>query len=594
MVIIASVINSLTRIGLLTCLIFCLVFGGLQADVFATAPAQNLEVLILHSYNIDFLWTQDQHRAFTETLESLGLNSTYSVELFDTKKYPGLIQNKMFVDAIIAKYGNQRYDLIYVTDNDAFNFMLKYAGDYFPDTPIVASGINGATDLTGLPPNFYLVLEQPDFQQTINQMLEVQPDIKRIHIVNDKSTTGKIFKAQIEAELIPLYPELTWHWVEALGVDAMKNYVRDLTPQDGLMLNIYFTDSASDTFTDREIVRLLSKESPVPVWCNWDFHLDAGAIGGHLVRGTKQGERAAQVAFDLIGGKTVNMQKVDTRYLNENMLDYQVLVDHGLQEKKVTFNPMYINKPRSYFQENRVILLIFSGIVSVLLLIIVILIRVVHDERQLKQKNEELLLIKQEVILNQKEIVFKMSELIENRSHDTGNHVRRVALISRLLAEYYGLSDHDIQELESAAPMHDVGKIGIPESVLNKPARLSTDERQVMETHTDLGYQIFRNSELTIFKAAGIISLQHHEHWDGKGYPLGIAEETIHIYGRIVAIADVFDALLAKRAYKEPWTIEETCRFLEQQSGKMFEPKLVSLVLENLDVLVEVRERYKD
>ena len=199
-----------------------------------------------------------------------------------------------------------------------------------------------------------------------------------------------------------------------------------------------------------------------------------------------------------------------------------------------------------------------------------------------------------EIEETQKEVVFTMGSIGESRSKETGNHVKRVAEYSKVLALAYGLSKEEAELLKQASPMHDIGKIAIPDSILNKPGRFDENERHIMDTHAELGYHMIKNSERPLLKAAAIVAYEHHEKWDGSGYPNKLKGEEIHIYGRITAIADVFDALGSDRVYKKAWSDERIFGLLEDESGKHFDPNLIKLFFENLDKVKEVREQFKD
>ncbi|MDX2474738.1 MAG: HD domain-containing protein [Candidatus Krumholzibacteria bacterium] len=187
-----------------------------------------------------------------------------------------------------------------------------------------------------------------------------------------------------------------------------------------------------------------------------------------------------------------------------------------------------------------------------------------------------------EIIATQKDIICIMGEAVESRSLETGQHINRVADGSALLGKLAGLSTDECELLRMAAPMHDVGKIGIPDAVLNKPGKLTVDEYKLMQTHAQLGYNILSQSERPILKAAAIVALEHHEKWDGSGYPRGLAGEDIHIFGRVVAIVDVFDALASNRCYREAMPMAKALQIITDGYGKHFDPRLLDLFLENL------------
>ena len=198
------------------------------------------------------------------------------------------------------------------------------------------------------------------------------------------------------------------------------------------------------------------------------------------------------------------------------------------------------------------------------------------------------LYLNKEIIDTQKELIEILGETVEKRSQEASHHVKRVASISYELALRCGLSQMECQNIRSASPMHDVGKIGIPDSILMKPGALSEEEFEIMKTHAKIGHDILAHSKKEVLKVASIIAYEHHEKWDGSGYPNGKIGDDIHIYGRITAVADVFDALLHKRCYKEPWSIDKVIELFKDQRGKHFEPKLVDILLDNIDVFKKI------
>jgi len=205
--------------------------------------------------------------------------------------------------------------------------------------------------------------------------------------------------------------------------------------------------------------------------------------------------------------------------------------------------------------------------------------------------NEEL---RHEVSESQREIVYLLGEVIEHKSKETGNHIRRVAEITRVLALELGYSVKEAEKIKSASPLHDLGKIGIPDSILHKPRKLDSDEWEVMKTHVELGHDLIRHSNQDVLKYAAIISYQHHERWDGTGYPNGLKGEEIDLVGRIAALADVFDALAHDRCYKKAWPMHEVITFIEQQAGLHFDPKVVAAFKKNQQKIIEINEQYAD
>lgn len=203
-------------------------------------------------------------------------------------------------------------------------------------------------------------------------------------------------------------------------------------------------------------------------------------------------------------------------------------------------------------------------------------------------------LLNKELEETQQEIIYLLGEAIESRSRETGSHVRRVAEYSRILAEAHGLSKEEVDTLAMAAPLHDFGKISTPDAILHKPARLDSEEWAVMQNHASFGEEMLKRSGRRVMQAAAVIAGQHHERWDGGGYPRRLSGDDIHLFGRIVSLADVYDALRSKRCYKDAWTLDDVHDYIRAQAGSQFDPGLVELLFENLERFAEVAERYPD
>lgn len=194
----------------------------------------------------------------------------------------------------------------------------------------------------------------------------------------------------------------------------------------------------------------------------------------------------------------------------------------------------------------------------------------------------------------QKEVVFRMGAIAEARSKETGAHVKRVAEYSKLLAIHLGINEYEAEVLKQASPMHDIGKVAIPDIILNKPGKLTVEEFEIMKTHARIGYDMLKNSDRDILKVAAVVAHEHHEKYDGSGYPKALKGEDIHIYGRITAFADVFDALGSDRCYKKSWEDERIFKMFKEESGKHFDPKIVDIFFDNLDDFYAIRDTFRD
>jgi response regulator RpfG family c-di-GMP phosphodiesterase len=200
--------------------------------------------------------------------------------------------------------------------------------------------------------------------------------------------------------------------------------------------------------------------------------------------------------------------------------------------------------------------------------------------------------LNREIIATQKEVISTMGAIGETRSKETGDHVKRVAEYSKLLALKHGLSLEEAEQIKMASPMHDIGKVGIADNILNKPGKLTDEEFEIMKTHAELGHEMLKGSQQQLLKTAAIISMEHHEKWDGSGYPKGLKGEEIHLYGRITAIADVFDALGHDRVYKKAWPLEKILDLFKEGRGKHFDPTLIDIFMNNLNDFLAIKESF--
>ncbi|WP_373953984.1 HD domain-containing phosphohydrolase [Vibrio pomeroyi] len=201
----------------------------------------------------------------------------------------------------------------------------------------------------------------------------------------------------------------------------------------------------------------------------------------------------------------------------------------------------------------------------------------------------------QEINLGKLETLNILGRAAEFKDNETGMHVMRMSHYCEILAKALGMTDEDAETLRDAAPMHDIGKIGIPDSVLLKPGKLDADEWTIMQKHVEFGVEILgRQSDSKLMQMAIQVAQYHHEKWDGSGYPNQIAGEDIPLVGRIAAVADVFDALTAERPYKKAWSVDEALSLFEDQKGKHFDPRIVELLFDNLPQILAIKEKFKD
>ncbi len=206
----------------------------------------------------------------------------------------------------------------------------------------------------------------------------------------------------------------------------------------------------------------------------------------------------------------------------------------------------------------------------------------------------ESLIKQQEIEKTQKELLFVVGEAVEARSKETGAHVKRVSLICELIGKKLGLDEDFIGALKLAAPLHDLGKIAVPETILHNPGKLEGEDWKIMQSHAQVGREILNKSTVSVLKLGAKLAHYHHENWDGTGYPDGLSGEEIPIEARIMAVADVFDALGSKRCYKKIWPNDQIKAFLISEKEKKFEPQLVDIVINDFDEFLAIRAQFPD
>ena len=194
----------------------------------------------------------------------------------------------------------------------------------------------------------------------------------------------------------------------------------------------------------------------------------------------------------------------------------------------------------------------------------------------------------------QKELVYILADAVEASSKETGAHAKRVALCCEVLARLYGLPEEEVMLIKHASPLHDIGKVAIPDATLHEPGKLDATEWETMQKHAQFGLDILQRSSRPLMQLGAVIAISHHERWDGTGYPNGLAGNAIPIAGRITALIDVFDALGARRSYKEAWSDDSVSELILQERGRQFDPALVDLLIANLGTFHALRAQYPD
>jgi HD-GYP domain-containing protein (c-di-GMP phosphodiesterase class II) len=436
-----------------------------------------------------------------------------------------------------------------------------------------------------------IIVERLAHRETLDAAFRQNPGTNTVYVAIDDTLTGKsILREFLEQTRDLPGPVVLPPMTRAELVD----FAGKRTAGELLYLLVYFQDAAGQVFTAGEIPRALASASPVPVYVAWDFQMGTGVVGGCVTSAYGHGHKAAQTLVDRLAGKNPPRAYTGLQEVNRHTYDHEALRRFGIPLSALPEGAAVLNRPLSYYEQHRSAILWALGVVAVLGVIIVLLVLNVLKQRRINRGDQEIMSLNREMIETQREMLSTLGEVIETRSHETANHVRRVAAYSALLGSKYGLGPEEIMFLEAAAPMHDIGKIGIPDSILNKPGKLSPEEFESIKHHTVIGQRILLTSDSKLMAGARTIALQHHERWDGTGYPCGLKGEEISLPARICTLADVYDALSLGRVYKQAWPREKVLEFIRRERGGMFDPRIVDLFFENLDEIEAIRYRLSD
>ncbi len=531
---------------------------------------------MIHSYSTDYQWTNEANLGIFETIKKIDPNLLIRVEYMDTKNIFSPAYLAHFKELLNYKYQHDKPSGIILTDNNALDFYQLYGAQLFPNIPVVATGINHATP-DSIPPQISsLIAEQGAHKTTINQALALFPQTTELFVIADESSTGKLLMDETKAALNLLKPKVQLHFLTGLDQQQLMQQLTPLPANSLIYLLPYFRSASGETYAQGEIAHWLAQQVAAPLFVSWNFQLGTGALGGQIISSEKLGILAAESLLALIQGEQVAVFQTSLNS-DQATYDYLAMQRWGVELDQLPRNSQVINRPETFYSLHKEVFIPAAVIISVLAVILVLLLLNLAKQRALNENNSQLMLLNKEVIETQKELVTTLGDIIEVRSHETKYHAVRVAKICRLLGEKLKFGEHQLDLFEAASSMHDVGKIGLPESVLHKAGELSPEEQELMRSHTRIGRDLLGNSQRELMVMCRTIAYQHHEHWDGSGYPNGLQGEEISVYARVTTLVDVYDALSSSRSYKEPWPENQVLEYIRQNSGVMFQPSLVEL-----------------
>lgn len=544
-------------------------------------------ILVLHSYGPDYSWTTNLNDGIRSVFSRLHWSNSVRVEYMDSKNIATPDYYARLAEIYRLKYSAIHFDAILTTDNNGLLFLSRYRQALFGDTPVVATGINGARELQDIAQSMTIIPEAANHEATLHQAVALCPHARNGYIIVDETVTGKAILSEVLPQLEQLPGTVRFQVLEARTLHQTIETISSIDSTDFIYLLPYFRDSSGQTYPEGHAARALARASPAPIFVSWAFQVGTGTLGGEVVSGVQLGEFGALAVLDILRGQMP--QPPPPIDLTMPLYDYAAVQQFHIPHKLLPAGTSFINRPPTLFARYGPVLIPALGVIALLAIFLVLLLRMLRSETLVNQRNQEIIALNNEVIGTQRELVATLGEVIETRSQETGHHVQRVARISRFLGEKAGLGPDELDVLEAASPLHDVGKIGIPDEILHRPGKLSHLEIIQIQRHTIIGKDILKYSDRRLLSAACSIAYQHHERWDGSGYPEGLAGEDIHIFARITALADVYDALSMARCYKQAWPEDRVLRYIRQERGSFFDPRLVDIFLSHIDDIRAIR-----
>jgi putative nucleotidyltransferase with HDIG domain len=545
---------------------------------FSTLLFAEKKVLVLHSYHHGLEWSDTISRGIIQTLETSPEKIQIYFEYLDAKRYfTPYFQAKTF-EYLYLKHNETRYDAVIVVDNDALAFVNKHYNILFINTPIIFCGINdfkpqlisNLEEVTG-------VKEAVDYEGVMALSLRLFPKRKKILTILDDTDAGiKIYSELKRAEEY-FKDKVTFYNYNDFTNAELEEFIKTHRDEISTYLLVYNRDKEGKFYDYNEGILHFKKilGHTVPIFGSWDFYLNKGILGGVITLGFEQGKKAAQLTLEVLSGQPTSLIPIlSAASTMSTIIDARQLGYFDLKKESLPSNLTYINEPLDFWSKYKDELIYFG--VLFLVLCATILILFIRNIKYLRNITSE--------------VTHIAASIAELKSRETAKHLRRVSLISFMLAKRLGVDKETCALIKIAAMLHDIGKVGIPDSILNKPGPLTKEEWEIMKTHASIGREMLMQSGIKSMKIASVIAHEHHERWDGTGYPNGKAGASIALVGRICAIADVFDSLLDKRVYKEPWTKEETKKYFETMSGKQFDPNITLILLGNFDTFIEARK----
>lgn len=560
--------------------------------LFAETPlAERKEVVVIHAYQRDYKQTEILEKGIKEAFADADTSVKIRYEYLDALNYYSATYFTNYAMMLAEKYKDVPVDGIILCNDDALDFYIAHGTTIFGEqVPVVATSINAVSSHKPFPKGITVVEERPNFKKTIQVALEQNKtsDVKRLHFILDNTTTGRSMRDELASVVKTFYSDYEAYYYNTLSPSALKTLLDKTGASDVFFYVLYSRDQMGQAYFYEDVAAYIIDGTEHPVYVFWDFFLETGAVGGYVVDSAFYGRAAADYLLDAWMGRPLPEVVYERESGHYYAFDHQVVQAFDIEP--LPEGARLFNAPQSYFERNKYVLVVFVPLTLVLLVIIALLTFGFRQKQSAFEKEKTIHALNVKMMAAQKDIISFLGDIVETRSMETGDHVKRVAKVSGFVGRHCGLSDEAAHRLEMISPMHDVGKIVIPERILQKPGKLTVTEFDEMKTHTVVGHDLLSKSDQPILNEAAVVALEHHERWDGNGYPSGKSGEDIHIFARITSIADVYDALRSERVYKKAWDRQSAVDLLAKERGKAFDPALVDVFLAHVDEIESLRD----
>lgn len=538
------------------------------------------EVLILNGFQYGLPVTDTYTKSIVDTLIASGMPvSNIFVEYLDLNRndnddYRSIMQNNLKEIST-----NHSIDLIITIDQVAADFITNEGKYLFEGVPLIVS-YDKEPVWKGPAREIIIAASSNDAKGTVKYAFELFPNTKNVVFIMGKNDENAPFLERLVTAIKNknIDQQINIERTADLSYTEMLKYVADLKPDTIAFYGSYFKDINNEKFVPASVANDVSQAASAPVFAFVDMHIKQGLVGGSVVPHDKLGQQVAKTARDYLSGGLM-LSEQPTRIYPQfyPFFDWEQLNRWNADPNKLPEETIFLNYKPGLWEEHRQLIILTSVFIIILIVLIILLIA--------KNRKQNKLLIK--LNKSKKKLRNAYDSTIEGWSYaldlkdeETKGHSKRVTELALHIAEKMGIEEDELDHVYRGALLHDIGKMGIPDSILLKPGKLTEEEWKIMRKHSVYAFEML--SSIDYLQPALDIPYCHHEKWDGSGYPRGLEGEQIPLSARIFAVVDVYDALTSARPYREAWTNKKALNYISENAGEHFDPEVVEVFLKEM------------